>query len=77
MIKALLTVEDVKSFIIEAIYSDTQIVDRKYLNDRGISNYYINKYINSGMPYMGKRKNAKFDYIKIKKWLSEYYVKNS
>ena len=77
MIKALLTIEDVRSFIIEAIYFDTKIVDRKYLNAKGISNYYINKYINSGMPYIGKRKRPKFDYNKIKKWLDDYYVNNS
>lgn len=76
MIKALLTVDDIKSFIYNCIHEDIIIVDRKYLNDKGISNYYINKYINSGMPYIGKRKRPKFDYNKIKKWLNDYYVNN-
>lgn len=66
---ALLTVEDVKMFIIEAMKRDktfTRIELASYLN---ITLYTLDKYIKEGLPWFGKRTRKQFVLSDVQKWL--------
>ena len=69
MKQALLTVEDVKTFIIDALKRD-QIFTRKELAEHlNITLYSLDKYIQEGLPWFGKRTRKQFVLSDVQKWL--------
>ena len=70
--KALLTKEDVRQFIFDAIceYGRNQILNRadfcKYFN---ITFYQLDKYLEMGLPWIGKPTRKKFNVNECRKWL--------
>lgn len=74
MTKALLTVQDVKNFIYDAICQNRQdcILSRiEVKRTFGISEFYMDKYIEMGLPWFGKINRKKFYFNQVKKWFVE------
>lgn len=72
--KALLTVEDVKNFIMEAISLNNEIryLSRKQLAEYlDVPPYYITKFIKMGMPWIGTKTRKNFKVADVTKWLRE------
>ena len=72
MTKALLTVNDVKAFILEAI--TLQKVDRvlsrkELIEELHLNQYSYDKYIEMGMPWQGKSTRKKHVLSKVKTWM--------
>lgn len=66
--KALLTVQDVKNFILEAMKRD-QIYSRIQLASiLNITTYKLDRYIEQGLPWFGKRTRKQFVLSDVKKW---------
>ncbi len=73
MEKALITKEDIKQFIFDAIYKygNNQVLDRKsfcaYFN---ITFYELNNYLKQGLPWIGKPTRKHFDVNQCRKWFN-------
>lgn len=74
MTKALLTVEDVKNFILEAVTlnNDIKYLTRKQLAEYlNVPPYFITKYIKLGMPWIGIKTRKHFRINTVLQWLRE------
>lgn len=72
MRKALITKQDIRQFIFDAIYEhgNNQVLDRKEFCDYfNISFYQLNQYLEKGLPWIGKPTRKKFDVNQCRKWL--------
>ena len=75
MRKALLTKKDIKNFIFDAIYEycGNQLLCRKdfceYFN---ITFPKLNKYLELGLPWIGKPTRKKFNVNECRKWFDEH-----
>ena len=73
MKRALITKQDIKEFIFDAICElrETQIVNRaeicKALN---ITEYQLKLYLQQGMPWIGKHTRKKFNINECRKWIN-------
>jgi hypothetical protein len=75
MKKALLTKEDIRQFIFDAIceYGTNQILNRADFCDYfNISIYQLNKYLDMGLPWTGKPTRKKFNVNQCRKWLDAH-----
>lgn len=71
MKKALLTVQDVKNFIFEAILEKTQdrVLTRNELKKHfNITEWNVDCYLEKGLPWFGKPHRKKFNLNEVKKW---------
>lgn len=75
--QALLTVEDVKNFIFQAIMEqgtpDGILTRTQMKNYFGISEYNLDTYLEMGLPWFGKQHRKMFNIYAVKKW----FVKNN
>lgn len=75
MTNALLTIQDVKNFIIDAMMRD-QIMTRKELMAYFDWNQpHYKEHLKKGMPWFGKRTRKQFVLSDVKKWLIENNLK--
>lgn len=71
MTKALITKEDIKQFIFDALYQygQNKVLNRiemcKYFN---ITFYQLDKFLEQGLPWIGKPTRKKFDINECMKW---------
>jgi hypothetical protein len=73
--QALLTKEDIRKFIFDAIseYGTNQILNRAdFCNYFHISFYQLDKYLDMGLPWIGKPTRKKFNVNECRKWLDEH-----
>lgn len=73
MTKALLTVQDVKNFIYDAILERTKdgILNRKQMRAYfGISEFQLDKYLEMGLPWFGKVHRKHFKIHDVKQWFN-------
>lgn len=68
MNQALLTVEDVKKFIIEGMKRDRSLTRKELAEELNISLQYLDKCVKRGMPWFGKVTRKKFILSDVKKW---------
>lgn len=72
MNKALITKSEIRQFIFDAIneYGRNQVLSRidflKYFN---LTEYELNKYLDKGLPWIGKPTRKKFNVNECRKWL--------
>lgn len=81
--KALLTVEDVKSFIHECMVKtdiDENLTRKQVMNKYGFTQPTYEHYIEMGMPWFGKSTRKKFRQHEIEAWFIKnglsHYVSN-
>jgi len=71
MIKALLTVNDVKAFIMEAITlqkADRILTRKELIKELNLNQHSYEKYIQMGMPWTGKATRKKHVLSHVKTW---------
>jgi len=75
MNKALITKNEIREFIFDAIneHGRNQVLSRidflKYFN---LTEYELNKYLDKGLPWIGKPTRKKFNVNECRKWLDEF-----
>lgn len=72
MINALLTKQDIRNFIFDAIlqYGENKILNRKqFCAYFDISFYELKQYLEKGLPWIGKSTRKKFNVNECRKWL--------
>ena len=72
MIKALITKNEIRQFIFDAIneYGRNQVVNRAEIrNILNISEYELDQYLDKGLPWIGKPTRKKFNVNECRKWL--------
>lgn len=67
---ALLTKQDVKNFIIDAMMRDKVLNRIELMAYFGWNNYMVNRNIDRGMPWFGRPTRKKFVLTDVKKWLN-------
>lgn len=77
MKKALLTKEDVKSFIIEALNYEKVFSRSELLKYLHINNETLLKYLDLGLPWFGSVHRRKFKLTDVKKWLISNEIKTT
>lgn len=71
MINALLTKEDIRKFIFDAIYQfgNNMILNRSEMRDYfNITEYQLDKYLDMGLPWCGKETRKHFNVNDCKRW---------
>lgn len=71
MKRAIITKEDIRQFIYDAIcdFGNNKVVNRDGFCEMFNCSYYqLNKYLAMGMPWTGKPTRKKFDVNKCRKW---------
>jgi len=69
MIKALLTKEDVRLFIIEAMKRDRILTRLELMAYFNMSPYLLKQYLKKGLPWFGKKTRKQFILSDVEKWL--------
>lgn len=72
MTKALLTKEDIRQFIFDAIaqFGTNKIVNRAEMREYfNITEYQLDKYLEQGLPWIGSPGRKKFNVNECRKWL--------
>lgn len=72
MIKALITKNEIRQFIFDAIneHGRNQVVNRAEIrNILNISEYELDQYLDKGLPWIGKPTRKKFNVNECRKWL--------
>lgn len=72
MIKALITKNEIRQFIFDAIneYGRNQVVNRAEIrNILNISEYELDQYLDKGLPWIGRPTRKKFNVNECRKWL--------
>jgi hypothetical protein len=72
MMKALITKNEIRQFIFDAIneHGRNQVVNRAEIrNILNISEYELDQYLDKGLPWIGKPTRKKFNVNECRKWL--------
>lgn len=69
MNSALLTIQDVKNFILEAMQRDQILTRKELMAYFNWNQYNYEENIAKGMPWFGKRTRKQFVLTDVKKWL--------
>jgi len=73
MTNALLTKEDIRKFIFDAIlqYGENKILNRKdFCNYFNISFYELNQFLDKGLPWIGSPTRKRFNVNECRKWFN-------
>lgn len=74
MINALLTKEDIRKFIFEAMceHGNNEVLTRIQFKQRfNLTEYQLLNYLEQGLPWIGKPTRKKFDVNQCKRWFDE------
>jgi hypothetical protein len=72
MMKALITKNEIRQFIFDAIneHGRNQVVNRAEIrNILNISEYELDQYLDKGLPWIGRPTRKKFNVNECRKWL--------
>lgn len=75
MIKALITKDEIRQFIFDAIceHGRNQVVSRAEIRDiLEISDYQLKSYMEKGLPWIGKPTRKRFNVNECRKWMDEF-----
>ena len=73
MIDALLTVKDIKNFILKSI--GKYPIDEKFIMRYfGLNLYTLQLYYKRGLPYKEINKKKQFDFVEVENWLKEHHA---